>query len=95
MSGTIIALLWAAIYIVVLCVVVYVILWAIRSVIAIPEIIERAVWVVVVLLVCIWIISALAGGGLRLQSPFRSGLLSGPAVAALSVWPAPNYKGAS
>lgn len=85
MSGTIVALLWAAIYIVILCVVVYIILWAIRSVLPIPAIIERAVWVVVVLLVCIWILTALAGGAFRLQSPFRhGGLLPSSPITAIS-----------
>jgi len=83
MAGTIVALLWAAIFIVILCAVVYVILWAIKSVIAIPEIIERAVWVVVVLLICIWVVTALSGGSFQVRSPFRSGLL--PSVA-VSTW---------
>ncbi len=76
-GGIIISLLWAAIFIVILCAVVWVILWAVRSVVPIPEIIERAVWVVVVLLVCIWIISALLGGGFRGPN-FRVGELSVP-----------------
>jgi hypothetical protein len=63
MTHLAITLLWMAIYIIVLVAVVWVILWAIRSIIEIPVVIERAVWVIVVLLVCIMLISALSGVG--------------------------------
>jgi hypothetical protein len=61
----VINLLWLLVSVVVLCLVVYVILWVIRSFvgIAIPDKIEKGIWLVVVLIILIWVISALVGVG--------------------------------
>jgi hypothetical protein len=73
-------LLWLLISVIVLCLVVYLILWVVKSFVgvAIPDKVEKGIWLIVLLLILIWVISALTGVG---PHPFR--LLSiGSAVLA-------------
>lgn len=66
----IINLLWLLISVVVLCLVVYLIFWVVKSFIgiAIPDKVEKGIWLIVLLLILIWVISALTGVG---PHPFR------------------------
>jgi len=70
----VINLLWLLVSIIVLCLVVYIIFWVVKSFvgIAIPDKIEKAIWLIVVLIILIWVISALMGvGPIRIVSLAR------------------------
>ena len=63
MLATIINLLWLAIYIIAFGAVIYAVLFCIKIFFAIPAKIEQAVWVIAMILVIIWLLTTLAGGG--------------------------------
>jgi hypothetical protein len=76
----IINLLWLLISVIVLCLVVYLILWVVKSFVgvAIPDKVEKGIWLIVLLLILIWVISALSGVG---PHQFRLLSIMGPLVA--------------
>jgi hypothetical protein len=65
MAGTIISLLWFLIYAVVLCGVIWLVLYGLKTVagIPIPDRLEKGLWFVVMILLLIYLITALVGGG--------------------------------
>jgi hypothetical protein len=66
----IINLLWLLISIIVLCLVVYLVLWVIKSFVEvpIPDKVEKGIWLIVLLIILIWVISAMTGiGPIRLN----------------------------
>jgi hypothetical protein len=72
MMGLAIQLLWMLIYAVVLCGVVYLVLYGINHFISpIPARVEQAVWFVILLLVIIAVLTVLAGGSVTAIKPFR------------------------
>src|SRR5262245_48699351 len=56
--------LWFLIGLIILAGIIYLAIWVIESfIIAIPEMIKKGIWVIVLLLALIFLITALAGGG--------------------------------
>jgi chromate transport protein ChrA len=81
------------IYVCVLALVIYLIIWVLRDVLGlpIPEKVIQILWVIVALIVILWLVQMVLGGGsFKLGNPFRSGIFGGGAFAALST-PAPLY----
>jgi len=66
-----ISLLWILIGVIVICAVIYLCFYVLRSVmsIAIPDRVEQAVWLIVLILVVIALLSLLSGGGGNLHFP--------------------------
>ena len=66
MIGMAISLLWLLIGIIVLCVVVYVVLYGIKTVagLPIPPRVEQAIWFIIMILVIIGLLTILAGGSI-------------------------------
>jgi hypothetical protein len=66
-----ISLLWILIGVIVICAVIYFVFWVLRQImgIAIPQRIEQAVWLIVLILVIIALLSLLAGGGGNVHFP--------------------------
>ncbi len=64
MSGTVIQLLWFLIYAVILCGVVWLVLYGLKEVagVPIPPRLEKGVWFIVLVLILIWFLTALVGG---------------------------------
>lgn len=77
-------ILWLAIGIILLCGIIWVALWGVKQVVAIPDPIEKVIWAVVIILILIAILSMLAGGGSihSFRWPWHSQYLSGPAYTA-------------
>jgi hypothetical protein len=71
MIGIAISLLWILIGVIVICAVIYFVFYVLRSVmqIPIPQRIEQAVWLIVLILVVIALLSLLAGGGGDMRFP--------------------------
>lgn len=70
MAAIAIAVLWFLIGLIILAGIVWVAIWVIEQfVMAIPEIVKRGIWVVVLLLALIYLISILVGGGTGLHVP--------------------------
>jgi hypothetical protein len=71
MIGIAIQLLWILIGVIVICAVIYFVFWVLRSVmaIAIPDRIEQAVWLIVLILVLIAILTLIAGGDASIHFP--------------------------
>ena len=69
-----ISLLWILIGVIVICAVIYLVFYVLRTVMAIPipQRIEQAVWLIVLILVIIALLSLLAGGGGNLHFPHIS-----------------------
>lgn len=62
------------IYLCILAIVVYLIIWVVRDVIgiAMPEKVIQLLWAIVALIVILWLIElVLGGGGVHLPSPLR------------------------
>jgi len=68
-----ISLLWLLIGIVVLCAVIYLVLYGIKTVagLPIPQRIEQAIWFIVLILVIIGVLTILAGGSIGPYSLHR------------------------
>jgi bacteriorhodopsin len=68
-----IGLLWFLIGIIILCGVVFLVIWVFEQfIMPIPEKIKRGVWVIILILALIALLTILAGGGLgSLRSPFH------------------------
>ncbi len=64
-----ISILWLAIGIIVLGGVVYLLLLAIKQFIDIPANVEKAIWLIVLILILIGALTLLAGGGGHIQFP--------------------------
>jgi hypothetical protein len=66
-----IQLLWILIGVIVICAVVYFVFWVLRTVmaIAIPERIEQAVWLIILILVLIALLTLIAGGDAGIHFP--------------------------
>jgi hypothetical protein len=82
-----ISILWFALGVIILAAIILVALWGIKQFLPIPPRVEQLVWVVFLILVLIYLLMTIQGGG---HPPFRVGLLlpvapmlqSGPATAA-------------
>ena len=61
-------ILWVALGVIILGTVIWVALWAVKSFIPIDIRIEKAVWAVFLILVLIYLLVAIQGGGLRAPS---------------------------
>jgi hypothetical protein len=77
----IVSLLWLLVYAIALCLVVYLVFWVIKEFVgvAIPDKIEKGIWLIVLLVIVIWLVSFLLGVGPAPQG-FRMGLLAWPAL---------------
>jgi hypothetical protein len=66
-----ISLLWILIGVIVICAVIYFVFYVLRQVMAIPipQRVEQAVWLIVLILVVIALLSLLAGGGGQVRFP--------------------------
>lgn len=65
-----ISVLWFLIGLIVLCGIIYLAIWVIESfVMAIPEMVKKGVWVIVLLLALIALLTMLVGGGGSLHFP--------------------------
>ncbi len=66
-----ISLLWILIGVIIICAVIYFVFYVLKSVMAIPipERVEQAVWLIVLILVIIALLTLLAGGGSNLSFP--------------------------
>jgi hypothetical protein len=66
-----ISLLWILIGFIVICAVIYFVFYVLRQVMAIPipQRVEQAVWLIVLILVVIALLSLLAGGGGQVRFP--------------------------
>ena len=71
MIGIAISLLYLLIGVIVICGVIYFVFWVLRQVmgIAIPQRLEQAVWLIVLILVLIALLTMLAGGGASMHFP--------------------------
>jgi len=59
-------ILWVLVALVILCLVVYLAFWVLRQMgVPIPDIAEKAVWIIVLLIALIFLISALTGTGIH------------------------------
>ena len=59
-------ILWVLVALVILCLVVYLAFWVLRQMgVPIPDIAEKAVWIIVLLIALIFLISALTGTGVH------------------------------
>lgn len=76
-----IEILWLVIGIVLLLAAVYLALYVIRMFTPIPDRLEQAIWVIVLLLCVIGVLSLLAGGG---RLPFWRAGIAHPAIGAIS-----------
>lgn len=64
-------LLWLLIYAIILCGVVYLVIYGIENFIQpIPELVKRGIWFIVLILVLIFVLMALGGGSGSVRSPF-------------------------
>ena len=81
MIGLAISILWFALGVIILAAIIFVALWGIKSIsVPIPPRVEQLVWVVFLILVLIYLLMTIQGGG---RAPFRiSQLLPGPTYAA-------------
>jgi hypothetical protein len=73
-----ISILWFALGVLILGAIVWVALWAVKQFLPVPAVVEKVVWAAFLILVLIYLLMAIQGGG---HVPFRIGL-SGPAGAA-------------
>jgi hypothetical protein len=71
MIGIAINLLWILIGVIIICAVIYFVFYVLKSVmmIPIPDRVEQAVWLIVLILVIIALLTLLAGGGSNLNFP--------------------------
>ena len=75
MIGLAINILWLLIGIIVLLGVVWLVLYCVKLFVPVPDVIEKMVWAIVLILCLIGVLSLLAGGGGSLHAPFHlSGL---------------------
>lgn len=81
MVGLAISILYLLIGIIVLCLVVWLALYVLAMFITIPDIVTKAVWVIVLILILIGVLSLIASGGGSLHG-FRLGGITSTAVAA-------------
>jgi len=59
-------ILWVLVALVILCLVVYLAFWVLRQMgVPIPDMAEKAVWIIVLLIALIFLISALTGTGIH------------------------------
>ena len=66
MGAIAISILWVLVYVVILCLVIYLAFWILRQMgVPIPDIAEKAVWIIVLLIALIFLISALTGTGIH------------------------------
>jgi len=72
MAAIAVNILWVLVALVILCLVVYLAFWVLRQMgVPIPEIAERAVWIIVLLIALIFLITALTGSGTGMHMPWR------------------------
>lgn len=86
MIGIAIAVLWFLIGLIVLAGIIWLAIWVINSFIyPIPDRVQQAVWVIVLLLALIALLTMLAGGSATIPNPFhRTGFVS-PTLAGVSI----------
>jgi len=66
MATTAVNILWVLVALVILCLVVYLAFWVLRQMgVPIPDMAEKAVWIIVLLIALIFLISALTGTGIH------------------------------
>ena len=66
MAAIAVNILWVLVALVILCLVVYLAFWVLRQMgVPIPDIAEKAVWIIVLLIALIFLISALTGTGVH------------------------------
>jgi hypothetical protein len=66
MAAIAVNILWVLVALVILCLVVYLAFWVLKQMgVPIPDIAERAVWIIVLLIALIFLISALTGTGVH------------------------------
>jgi hypothetical protein len=58
-----IGILWFALGVLILGCIVYVALWAVRQVLEVPAVVEKVVWAVFLILVLIYLLMTIQGGG--------------------------------
>jgi hypothetical protein len=66
MAAIAINILWVLVALVILCLVVWLAFWVLEQMsVPVPEIIKKAVWIIVLLIAVIFLISALTGTGVH------------------------------
>jgi hypothetical protein len=66
MAAIAVNILWVLVALVILCLVVYLAFWVLRQMgVPIPDMAEKAVWIIVLLIALIFLISALTGTGVH------------------------------
>ena len=66
MAAIAVNILWVLVALVILCLVVYLAFWEFRKMgVPIPDMAEKAVWIIVLLIALIFLISALTGTGVH------------------------------
>ena len=72
MAGIAVSILWVLIAVVILCLVVYLAFWVLQQMgVPVPDIVVKAVWIIVLLIALIFLISALTGTGGAMHIPWR------------------------
>lgn len=86
MIGIAISVLWFLIGLIALAGIIWLAIWVIETFVSpIPDMVKKAVWVIVLLLALIALLTLLAGGGGGwLSHPFH-GAIQGPAFAGISL----------
>lgn len=86
MIGIAISVLWFLIGLIVLAGIIWLAIWVINSFIyPIPDRVQQAVWVIVLLLALIALLTMLAGDSGSIQNPFRHAGLVSPTLASISL----------
>jgi hypothetical protein len=84
-----ISILWLLIGIIILCAIIWLALYVIRMFVGIPPLVEKAVWLVVLILILIGVLSLLSGGGTG-GFHFHLGAIPSLAIAAYPASAAAN-----
>jgi len=66
MAAIAVNILWVLVALVILCLIIYLAFWVLRQMgVPVPDIAEKAVWIIVLLIALIFLISALTGTGVH------------------------------
>ena len=66
MAAIAVNILWVLVALVILCLIIYLAFWVLRQMgVPVPDIAEKAVWIIVLLIALIFLISALTGTGIH------------------------------
>ena len=82
--------LWLLIGVICLCGVVWLALYIIKLFMPVPDIIDKMVWAIVLILILIGILTLLAGGGGSMRAPFHLSRVAGPTYTSGPYAPAIN-----